>query len=192
MLKMTICAVMMLMILAPVGAASADTASHEDVATVATGGWTGPNPQNGPGPNSIAGQTYADDLNWPNDSQPYARPVAGGSGLCADKSRSYRVKTYQHVQGEGSMPLRCGRWSSGSGWGWLKLDAKNRWNVWFDGMIGATLQNPRKVEVQGTSKVYKTEWFEWCDPVYRFIVVVETSTYGDGKRGIITAYQKFQ
>jgi hypothetical protein len=59
-------------------------------------------------------------------------------------------------------------------------------------MIGATLQNPKVVDVQGTAKVYKTEWFEQCDPVYRLVVVTETSSYGDGKRGVITAYKKFQ
>jgi hypothetical protein len=34
--------------------------------------------------------------------------------------------------------------------------------------------------------------FEQCDPVYRLVVVTETSSYGDGKRGVITAYKKFQ
>jgi hypothetical protein len=38
-----------------------------------------------------------------------------------------------------------------------KLKANNRWNAWWDGMIGATLQNPKVVDVQGTAKVYKTE-----------------------------------
>ncbi|MGA8995684.1 MAG: hypothetical protein WB441_15385 [Nocardioidaceae bacterium] len=72
------------------------------------------------------------------------------------------------------------------------MKAKNRWNTWWDGMIGATLQNPSNVVVEGTGKTYKTDWFYYCDPVYKFVVVTETSSYGDGKRGVITAYQKFK
>lgn len=160
----------------------------------ATGEWTGPDPRLGPGPGSVPGQTYPDDLLWIDDSQPDDISVGtDGAGPCKDKAKGHKVKTHKYVQTEGKVPLRCGRYSAGSGWGWRKLKAKDRWNVWWDGMIGATMQSPLSfVEQQGTAKVFKTEWFEECDPVYRFVVVVETSRRGNGKMGIITAYQQWQ
>ncbi|MGI5352192.1 hypothetical protein ACQEU8_28970 [Streptomyces sp. CA-250714] len=103
------------------------------------------------------------------------------------------MKTYNGVEQESTMPLRCGRWDPDTGgWGKRKLDAKNRWDAWWDGMIGTTLQNPDDVDRAGTSKTYKSEWFEECNPEYRFIVVTETKQYGDGKQGVINAYKLYR
>ncbi|WP_461009361.1 hypothetical protein [Streptomyces capparidis] len=169
------------------------TAKHRS-GTVTTDDWTGPDPHDAPGPLTEPGRTYPDDLAWPDDTQPDAISdgPAGRGGPCDGETRGHRVKTYRYVQGENTMPLRCGHWTSGSGWGWRKLKTKDRWSTWWDGMIGATLQNPRDTRTQGTSKTYWTRWFEECNPVYRFKVLTETKTYGDGKQGVLNAYLEYR
>ena len=40
---------------------------------------------------------------------------------------------------------------------------------------------------------YYTKWFEDCNPVYRFKVVLDTRPYGSANRmGIITAYEDYK
>lgn len=92
------------------------------------------------------------------------------------------------------MPLRCGTWSGNKGFGVRKLAAKGRWNPWFKAMIAITLRNPRSIEKEGTTWVYRTRTFWECTPSYHFRVVVQTAKVGGTKRmrGIITAYQKFE
>lgn len=111
---------------------------------------------------------------------------------CLDQDASKRVKTYRQVISLGKVPLRCGQCVNGRGWGLRKLVAKARWNIWFDSMIGATLQSPKKVRHEGTAYVYRTRWFTECDPVYRFKVVVETRAKDGKKMGIVTAFQDFR
>ena len=124
-------------------------------------------------------------------------PAPGGaSGVCAGQGMSHVVKRYYGVAwGNGTVPLRCGLWNASvqRGWGYRKLVAKGRWNVWWDGMIGATMQSPASVTQVGTSTTFKSKWFTNCSPVYRFIVVVESRpTPQGGATGINNAYQKFQ
>lgn len=111
---------------------------------------------------------------------------------CSNLDDSTRVKSYQQVNTLGKVPLRCGRYLNGRGWGFRKLVAKGRWNIWFDSMIGATLQSPKKVRREGSAYVYRTRWFKECDPVYRFKVVVETRAKDGKKMGIVTAFQDFR
>jgi len=40
--------------------------------------------------------------------------------------------------------------------------------------------------------VFLTRWFTECNPQYRFRVVVQTSAYGPGIKGIISAYQEWR
>jgi hypothetical protein len=115
-----------------------------------------------------------------------------GSGVCSGQNQSHLVKRYYPVAwGNGHVPLRCGRWDGSSGWGYRKLLAKGRWNIWYDGMIGATMHAPTKVTHEGTSTAFRTQWFTNCSPVYRFVVIVESRRTPQGvARGIITAYQE--
>jgi hypothetical protein len=124
-------------------------------------------------------------------------PDAGSSaGPCAGKGMSHVVRRYRPVAwGDGSAPLRCGLWipATHRGWGYPKLVANGRWNVWWDGMIGATLEAPVSVKHDGTSTTFKTKWFTNCSPVYRFVVVVESRPTPQGVvTGVNNAYQKFQ
>ena len=67
---------------------------------------------------------------------------------------------------------------------------KGRWNPWYDGMIGATMQNPAEIVYDGTSVKYISQWFPQCNPPYKFVVVTESRDYGGvGRMGVITAYQ---
>jgi len=176
-------------------ASDSGSASASGSAPASAKVWPGPDPREGPGPLTVAGRTYPDDAQLPGMDRPDAPSEgadAGRGGPCAGETNGHRVKTYKGVREESTMPLRCGRWDSGSGWGKRKLDAKDRWSVWWDGMIGTTLQNPDDVVPAGTSKTYKSEWFEECNPEYRFIVVTETKTYGDGKQGVLNAYKQYR
>jgi len=124
-------------------------------------------------------------------------PDAGSSaGACTGEGMSHVVKRYRPVAwGSGSVPLRCGLWNPARhrGWGYRKLVASGRWNLWWDGMIGATLQSPASVTHEGTSMTFKTKWFTNCSPVYRFVVVVESRPTPQGVvTGVNNAYQKFQ
>jgi hypothetical protein len=43
-----------------------------------------------------------------------------------------------------------------------------------------------------TSARYESQWFPQCNPPYKFVVVTESKAYGGvGRRGIITAYEKY-
>lgn len=122
-------------------------------------------------------------------------PDPGSSaGLCAGKGMSHVVKRYRPVAwGNGTVPLRCGRWNGTSGWGYRKLVAKGRWNVWFDGMIGATLESPTSVGQQGSATIFRTQWFTQCVPIYRFVVIVESRLTPQGVvSGVNNAYQDFK
>ena len=121
-------------------------------------------------------------------------PDPGSAGACASKGMSDLVKRYRPVAwGNGSVPLRCGRWNGTSGWGYRKLVAKGRWNPWFDGMIGMTLGLPTTVGQQGTATIFKSRWFTECSPVYRFVVVVEARPTPQGViSGVNNAYQQFK
>jgi hypothetical protein len=92
----------------------------------------------------------------------------------------------------GAMPLRCGYYLEPAGWGFSKLVARGRWDPWWDGMIGATMQKPFETMYQGTSIRYKSEWFYQCNPIYRFVVIAENRTFGPGRMGVINAYQQTQ
>lgn len=153
--------------------------------------WTGPDPTWGPPPphalTSLAVAIGEDD---PPD---YSNPDGLSTGPCSLLPRHYNVKQYGAVAIHGTMPLRCGYFNGTKGFGFAKLSAKGRWDPWWDGMIGATLQNPQGGVVQdGTSFKYRTRWFYECTPVYRFIVVTDVRPYGPGRMGIITAYQQWQ
>jgi hypothetical protein len=132
-----------------------------------------------------------------SEAHAYASASAGTlsarSKLCLTEPESTKKKTYRSVATLGKVALRCGRYSNGRGWGYRKLVGTGRWNIWFDSMIGATLQSPKRIERDGTTYVFLTRWFKECDPVYRFRVVVQTRSYGTKKHmGIITTYQKFK
>lgn len=77
----------------------------------------------------------------------------------------------------------------------MKLKAKGRWNIWFEDMIGATLENPAGHWAQNaTTDIYVTAWQTDCNPVYRFRVVVNT-TKKSGKKymmGVVNAYQEYK
>jgi hypothetical protein len=129
-----------------------------------------------------------DDDNWiPTDND----AGSNSTGACAHLTKGYLVKRYENVQVWGTMPLRCGYLDGSRGWGFAKMVAKGRWNPWYDGMIGATLQNPESIVYSGTSARYQSQWFPQCSPPYRFVVVTESRPYGSGRMGIITAYQQY-
>jgi hypothetical protein len=121
-----------------------------------------------------------------------ARPAPEvDAGPCADRHRWHAVRHY-HATGLGSVALRCGKWEPPKGWGYRKLVAKGRWNTWYDGMIGAVLETG-EMEHQGAGLVYRSPWFTYCNPDYRFVVLVDTRTFGhDRARGVITAYKQFR
>lgn len=154
--------------------------------------WTGPDPNDAP---LVEIPALGEDDTWVSDVDANAMGPADGAGTggpCSGATRGHVVKTYVGVQFEVSLPLRCGRWDGTSGWGWRKLNALARWNSWYDGMIGATLQNPAGTSVNGTSRTYWTQWFTQCKPVYRFRVVTETRSYGGGKMGVLNAYKEIR
>ena len=80
-------------------------------------------------------------------------------------------------------------------WGLAKLQGQGRWNTWFEGMIGATLEAPKSHWAQKpTTDIYVTKWQTSCDPVYRFRVVVNTTRRPGQKfmMGVVNAYQEVQ
>lgn len=152
--------------------------------------WTGPDPNDGP---PIEVSVPGEDDTWASDVDANAvGPTDPAGGPCSGATRGHVVKTYAGVAFEVTMPLRCGRWDGTSGWGWRKMVALGRWSSWYDGMIGATLQNPEGTSVNGTSRTYWTQWFRQCNPVYRFRVITETRSYGGGKMGVLNAYKEIQ
>lgn len=110
------------------------------------------------------------------------KPADAETGPCAGKPNFERFKSYSSTIG--SIPLRCGRYDNGRGFGYRKMVARGRWNTWYDGMIGATLQKPDRVEREGTTVVMLSQYFAECTPPYRFKVVIQTAN----SKGIITAY----
>lgn len=120
-------------------------------------------------------------------------PAAEAAVACTNSSddwASYQI--FRDVYGR-SVPLRCGYWDGVKGWGVVKLKAKGRWNAWYQGMIGATLEHPVDHWAQNaTTDIYVTGYQWACTPVYRFRVVVNTTTK-DGKRymmGVVNAYKE--
>lgn len=117
---------------------------------------------------------------------------AEAAGACADRSMN-SIKRYYDTRA-GKVPLRCGfhNYAKNKGFGVRHLEARGRYNVWYRGMIGATLGNPLTITREGTTFIYRTNYFEDCDPVYRFKVIVQTKNVGGTKlmRGVITAYKE--
>lgn len=119
-----------------------------------------------------------------------ARHASGGP--CAGQPAAHVVKHYLYVKGLVIVSLRCGHFTNGSGWGYRKLEAKGRWNPGTDAMIAATLESPKSITPQGTARVYLTEWFVHCNPVYRYKVVVETRKVDGGMLGVLNAFKDFR
>lgn len=120
------------------------------------------------------------------------RRVAASCGEADPDWRRYASWTDAYAR---NVPIRCGYWNGVKGWGVQKLKAKSRWNVWYRGMIGSTLENPRDRWAQNpTTDIYVTRWFTECDPVYRFRVVVNTSRKSGhtGMMGVVNAYMEFR
>ncbi len=117
---------------------------------------------------------------------------AEAAGACGDRSLN-SIKRYYPTKA-GKVPLRCGfhNHEENKGFGVRHLEARGRYNVWFRGMIGATLESPASIKREGTTFIYRTKYFTNCDPVYRFKVVVQTKNIGGTRlmRGVITAYQE--
>ena len=105
------------------------------------------------------------------------------------------IKRYYQTKA-GKVPLRCGfhNHAKDRGFGVRHLEARGRYNVWHQGMIGATLATPKSIKREGTTFVYRTKYFTDCDPVYRFKVIVQTKNVGGTRlmRGVITAYQEWK
>jgi hypothetical protein len=122
-------------------------------------------------------------------------PGGASASVCAGQSVSHVVRRYVGIAwGNSTVPLRCGQWSTAAqrGWGYRKLVAKGRWNPWWDGMIGATMQSPASVTTVGSSTTFKSRWFTQCVPIFRFVVVVESRPTPQGVvTGVNNAYQKF-
>lgn len=74
------------------------------------------------------------------------------------------------------------------------LEDRGRSNVWYQGLIGATLSSPTSINRDGTTFVYRTKYSTDCDPVYRFKVIVQTKNIGGTRlmRGVITAYKEMR
>jgi hypothetical protein len=121
-----------------------------------------------------------------------ARPAPDPeAGPCAGRDAWHPIRRY-HATGLGRIRLRCGRYDGRGRWGYHKLVAKNRWNPWYQGMIGAVLESG-EFEHQGSSVLYRSEWFIYCKRPYRFIVLVDTRTFGrKHSRGVVNAYEKFR
>lgn len=117
---------------------------------------------------------------------------ADASGACGDRSLN-SIKRYYPTKA-GKVPLRCGfhHHKKNKGFGVRHLEARGRYNVWYQGMMGATLASPASIKRDGTTFIYRTKYFTDCDPVYRFKVIVQTDNIGGTKlmRGIITAYKE--
>lgn len=117
---------------------------------------------------------------------------AEASGACGDRSMN-SIKRYYPTKA-GRVPLRCGfhNHTKNKGFGVRHLEARGRYNIWYQGMIGATLASPASIKSDGTTFVYRTEYFTDCDPVYRFKVIVQTKNVGGTRlmRGVITAYKE--
>ena len=105
------------------------------------------------------------------------------------------IKRYYSTKA-GKVPLRCGfqNHRKNKGFGVRHLEARGRYNVWYQGMIGATLASPASIKRDRTTFVYRTRFFTECDPVYRFKVIVQTDNIGRTKlmRGVITAYKEWR
>ncbi len=113
-----------------------------------------------------------------------------GAGPCGPDVGDWTIVQWYQSTGSGPVPMRCGNWDGLSGWGYRKAVALGRSGVWYEGMTGAVLSG-FSVDVQGTTHVYRSQRFVYCDPEYRFVVVVQTRTFGhDHMRGIITAHKK--
>lgn len=55
----------------------------------------------------------------------------------------------------------------------------------------SVVQDNGEAEVQGTTVVHRSGWFTYCNPEYRFVVVVDTRSFDHpALRGVITAYKK--
>lgn len=121
-------------------------------------------------------------------------PAAEAAGACGDRSMN-SIKRYYATKA-GKVPLRCGfhNHAKNKGFGVRHLEARGRYNVWYQGMIGATLATPGSIERDGTTFVYRTKYFTDCDPVYRFKVIVQTKNIGGTRlmRGVITAYKEMR
>lgn len=161
--------------------------------------WSGPDPAaGGSGGYAIAteGQTGIIDNSLPDPGEDQIPPGGGGGGPCTGQVAGHVVKNYSARNYAGMAVLRCGRWfaNTRSGWGFRKLVALGRWNTWFDGMIGATLENPDHTVMQGNTEVFFTQWFTQCTPEYRFKVVVSYNGFNGSPnmQGIITAYKEFR
>lgn len=80
-------------------------------------------------------------------------------------------------------------WAAGDACG---APLKHEWNDAINTTIMATLEDPHELLHQGTARVYLTDWFRYCDPIYRSKVVVATqSILGGGMKGVITAFKEF-
>ena len=120
------------------------------------------------------------------------RPDGQVAGPCGPGDDDWKVVRWYPSIDHGRVPLRCGRWENRKGWGYRKAVAKGRENVWYAGMTAATLARPAR-RVQGSARVYLTDWFTYCNPEYRFKVVVETKKAGHAHmQGVITAFQDFR
>lgn len=121
-------------------------------------------------------------------------PQAEAAGACGDRSMN-SIKRYYETRA-GRVPLRCGfhNFAKNKGFGVRHLEARGRYNVWYQGMIGATLAAPASIRRNDTTFVYRTKYFTECDPVYRFKVIVQTKNVGGTRlmRGVITAYKELR
>lgn len=118
-------------------------------------------------------------------------PPDGGGGPCAPDVSNWTVVRWFESSRSGPVPLRCGQWDGGRGWGYRKAVAKARWNPWYRDMMGAVLGAPTSMRVEGTTHLYFSSWFTYCDPEYRFKIVVQTRTFGHRHmKGIITAFEE--
>lgn len=117
---------------------------------------------------------------------------AQAAGACGDRSLN-SIKRYYPTKA-GRIPLRCGfqNHAKNKEFGVRHLEARGRYNVWHQGMIGATLATLASIEREGTTFVYRSKYFTDCDPVYRYKVIVQTKRIGGTKlmRGVITAYKE--
>ncbi len=123
-------------------------------------------------------------------------PGAEAAVNCTNKSNDWTIeRKYTDAYGR-VVPVRCGHWIDGSGWGVVKLKAKGRWSIWYQGMIGATLEHPAKRWAQDSNTdIYVTAWQTNCNPEYRFRVIVNVSKKKGGSKymkGVVNAYQEFR
>ena len=108
---------------------------------------------------------------------------ADASYSCSGRPPEHILKYFHPHPPWVAMPRRCG-----GSYGSLHIKSRYDSDPLFDFNIEATVENPQKEVLQGTSVVFYS-LYQGCAPKPYFKVVFALQKYSDGKaKGLITAY----